>query len=324
MFGHSLERQSYLESHEQEVRWVNAGEPPITGLKTKGHGERKSVCEDVKINDPKRGLFLVADGVSLGEGWFASRETAETVNEELGKKLDDELEHIQQAKNQLPVHRQQLMDAHIRLQMKNAVRQADQKIKTHVRLQSEVKGSSTTLSLGKLVTLPDGEQSLYLTNVGDSRIYLERNGKLECVTTDDSYLSDAVRQKAVSPQEAQIIDQASSSDSLTERQHYYFKHRRFLTRSVGNLNEDSIQVICIPVRTGDRLLLASDGLTDQKLETEILQTLLQHKDDREAERALQQGADEMALKGTDFRAKGDDISAIVRTIISGSKLDRLT
>jgi len=316
MLAHSLEKSSYLESHEREARWVNVGEPPITGLRAKGQEERKLVCEDVKIHDPQRGLFLVADGVSRGEGWFASRETAETTNEELGKKLDDELDRIRHAKNQDATHTQQLMDAHIRAQIKMAVLKADRKIKIRVRTGSAMGNSSTTLSLGKLVELPDGEQYLYFTNVGDSRIFLARNGVLKCLTIDDSFLGEALQSKAVSEQEAKVIDQTDSPDSLTEAQYYYFRHRNMLTRVVGGLKveDDSIQVNRISVRAGDRLMFASDGLTDQKKETDMLRTLLQHKEDRAAERSLQQEANEMALKGTDPRAKADDIAVIVRTI----------
>ena len=65
-----LSRKEYIEEQERNIDLVNVGEPAITGIAFKGHPERKPICEDIKINDPDNGLFLVADGVTRASGWF--------------------------------------------------------------------------------------------------------------------------------------------------------------------------------------------------------------------------------------------------------------
>jgi protein phosphatase len=92
------------------------------------------------------------------------------------------------------------------------------------------------------VLLADGHASL--VNVGDSRVYLLRNGQLEQLTRDDSW----VRQL--------LDDGAPLSDE--EMQRHPMRH--VLTEVVGVRPDLLPRVAVHDIEGGDVLLLSSDGL----------------------------------------------------------------
>lgn len=309
-------RQEYVRAKEREPKWKNTGEPPVTGLLEKGKPARKELCEDIKINDPESGLFVVADGVSTASGWFASRAAGEVVNLYLGRRLDEEVENIRRSDKQDEARKTNLISQLIRAQIQHAVVEADQKIAARSMMDPTMGDCATTLSLAKVVQMPDDSQDLFYTNVGDSRIYLMRGHQLHRLTEDDGWVKEGLRIGALTKEQATRIDQASSLDELSEPEQVYFKHRRMVSRAVGVLknNDQTMDIKHLRLQEGDRLVVVSDGLTDQMREIEVRQRLMLLQDDRAAERDLQQGALDISLDGTSARAKGDDISVIVKTI----------
>jgi protein phosphatase len=89
------------------------------------------------------------------------------------------------------------------------------------------------------------EDSLTIANVGDSRAYLFRNGSAQQLTRDHNLASELVRDGVITEEEAQ-------NSPVKSR----------ITRSLGGELDVFVDVFPdIPLRTGDRLLLCSDGLT---------------------------------------------------------------
>ncbi len=300
--------------HEQERTWINAGEPSITGLVEEGRSERKDICEDEKINDPDSGLLMVADGVSLSAGSFASQETARIVQEELGQKLDEQLARIANSETIPREKKPSLIDSLIRSEIKAALVEANARIRTRAKTDRNIGRASTTVSVSKIKKMPDGSHRLYVANVGDSRIYLMRQGRLVRLTQDDNYISASLKEGRITQEQANQLEEASSIDELPDALRFLFKHRHRLTRAIGELEDEDINVRAVRVYPDDRLLLTSDGVTDQIRETNLATVLASHEEDRAAERQIQGMADEIALRGTDPRAKADDISAVVATI----------
>ncbi len=108
------------------------------------------------------------------------------------------------------------------------------------RLRPRLSGMGTTLTLALLD--PDGD--LDIAHVGDSRAYLLRDGTLEQLTRDHSYVAEMIEAGKLTPEEAET--------------HPY---RSVLTRAVGldpTVDVDSYGVI---LESGDRILVCSDGLT---------------------------------------------------------------
>ncbi len=84
-----------------------------------------------------------------------------------------------------------------------------------------------------------------VAHVGDSRVYLYRDGRLEALTDDHSLLAECLRSGYITP------DLAGS-----------FPYKHFVTRSLGA--GDSVDVDTAPARAASRatcVLLCSDGLS---------------------------------------------------------------
>lgn len=88
----------------------------------------------------------------------------------------------------------------------------------------------------------DGTQA-WIGNVGDSRAYLVRAGRMHRLTTDHSAVQSLLSRDLITPEEAQ-----HHPDSL------------MLTRSLGRKPEVEIDIEHHPLAAGDTLLLCSDGL----------------------------------------------------------------
>ncbi|WP_244929086.1 protein phosphatase 2C domain-containing protein [Nocardioides sp. W7] len=102
-------------------------------------------------------------------------------------------------------------------------------------------GMATTLT----VLICDGSR-VVLGHVGDSRAYRCRDGQLEQLTTDHTYVQHLVDAGQLSPAAA--------------RRHPW---RNVVLRSVdGDPEGPGLDLTPVPTRVGDRLLLCSDGLTD--------------------------------------------------------------
>jgi protein phosphatase len=132
----------------------------------------------------------------------------------------------------------------------------------------EKRGMGTTLTALALVQ-EDGEEQLALINVGDSRAYILQQGELTQLTEDHSLVEELVRDGKLTPAEAQIHPQ-----------------RSIITRALGMepvIRVDSWEII--PFR-GDRILLCSDGLTNELSDERIASTLRQLADPQEAAREL--------------------------------------
>jgi PPM family protein phosphatase len=105
--------------------------------------------------------------------------------------------------------------------------------------RSESRGMGTTLT----AILVD-DQFAIVGHVGDSRAYLLRDGKLQQLTRDHSWVAERVRQGLISEQEA--------------REHRW---RNVITNALGSYPQVRLDLSGIEVRPDDVLLVCSDGLT---------------------------------------------------------------
>jgi len=103
-----------------------------------------------------------------------------------------------------------------------------------------------------LCTLFFYERFLIYGHVGDSRIYLFRNGHLEQLTEDHSLKS-------------QMIAQGYVKHSFSQRS----LSKNTLTRAIGTHNEVDVEIHVTPVTHDDVYLMCTDGLTDQVSDEEI-------------------------------------------------------
>lgn len=318
---------------------VNVGIPPEKK-------EGKLVCEDVKINDPQMGLFMVADGVSLADGARAARTVSEYSQRYLGKDLDDGIRNNFETEDLSPEEKLLHVDTLVKVNMVRALQEAHDLLRL-----SNAREATTTASLTKLVDSPNGKTRMYFANVGDSRIYVIRGGKLEKLTLDDNDIFASIGKEIVPGQiftaeDARMIDQVKNIDDLSEvhKMIKSFTGSR-INRAVGsrknpdlgyvvqidpaNKKERQKEVQHIDLEPGDRILITSDGVHDQLLETEMEHILNSNTESSlQAETELQRVSKETSDVGKALnpRSKKDDIAAVVfqvGEIVGGKPREKL-
>jgi serine/threonine protein phosphatase PrpC len=313
-------REAYLTLFQQEWDDIHEGTSPELGVKEKGSAELKEICEDVKLKNQGKGIFLVADGVSSASGWLAARATARIMYERLGEELDRGIENNSREALENKENALDRITQFVASQMIAAIEQADTTIRA-LTVNERIAGSATTLSLAKLVELSDGSggkiQRLFFTNVGDSRIYVQRKDtQLKRITKDDSRLQARVEAGELTQQEADKLDQVVDQSKLERSKRRHLLGSNMITKFIGMgyAQAATAEVFYLDLQPGDRLVIVSDGVSDQILETEMQSSLDAQTDDDQAEEALQNMAVTRSRDGLHPRAKGDDISALVHTI----------
>jgi protein phosphatase len=201
-------------------------------------GVVRSGNEDNFLIVPDRALFIVADGMGgHAAGEVASEMAVGIIARELGDVRDLDVVEAQE-------------------RIRAAIREANAAIFDRTLTEHDKRGMGTTTTTLVLMGL-----RYLIGQVGDSRAYLLRDGRLVQLTKDHSYVQEQVDAGYLSPEEARV--------------HPY---SNVITRCVG-ANEDVIADTYIgTMHAGDLFLLASDGLTGM-IDDPRLHELLQSSND---------------------------------------------
>ena len=127
----------------------------------------------------------------------------------------------------------------------------------NLRIHTASRNDPSLLGMGTTVTaaMVDGD-ALVLAHVGDSRAYVLRAGQLRQLTDDHSLVGELIRRGALTPEEAERHPQ-----------------RSVITRALGADEVVDVDVLRVPVESGDLLLLCSDGLTGMVGDAELARIL---------------------------------------------------
>src|ERR1700693_1473950 len=131
-----------------------------------------------------------------------------------------------------------------------ALQTAHEQIRQYSFAHPELRGMGTTCTAAAIV-----QDALYYVHVGDTRLYLIRDGHIRRVTRDHSYVGRLVESGMISAEEAETHPQ-----------------RNILTAALGT-NPDLVMDSPArpePLRPDDVLLICSDGLWGQVHDSEIL------------------------------------------------------
>jgi PPM family protein phosphatase len=192
-------------------------------------GRLRDHNEDNYLVDKKLCLFVVADGMGgHAAGEVASALAVRIIHEELRKERDT----IAAAGESRGGGRT------ILLLLEQSVQRACARIHEEARADTAKRGMGTTLS-ALLIVGPHG----YIAHVGDSRIYLLRDGRIQQVTEDHTVFNELVKRGKLTREQIEKVAQKNA-----------------ITRAVGVYERVEVDTLTIEVLPGDQFLLASDGL----------------------------------------------------------------
>jgi protein phosphatase len=209
-------------------------------------------------------VAVVADGVSSGEaGEEASQKAVEVT---------------------LRAFEEQGAEVALGKRLVQSVQQANIEIYDRALIVPELRGMATTLTA---VALDGGE--LVAAHVGDSRLYLVREGEPTQLTKDHTVVAERVRMGV-----------------LSEKRARFHPDRSTLTRSVGRELIVAVDRLATRVGQGDALIVCSDGLYNV-LEPEEMVEVLGGLDAGAAARAL--------VEAANARGTPDNLTAAVVRVV---------
>jgi serine/threonine protein phosphatase PrpC len=207
-------------------------------------GRRRDNNEDTFHGDDKIGLYIVADGMGGHRaGEVASRTVVRSIRDYM-----DAFSASQEA---------QSTGAGEMSPASAAVLQSIELANRVVHQLSQDQGSYKGMGSTAAVAFLHGD-TLVTANVGDSRIYLVRQGKIEQLTKDHTLLAEQIRKNP-------SFDPYFSTMPM--------KH--ILMRAVGIQETVEADAYEMQPLSGDTVLMCSDGLTDMLSDHDVLQAILQ-------------------------------------------------
>jgi serine/threonine protein phosphatase PrpC len=221
------------------------GNPDRRLLRRTGHGQtdlgrKRLTNEDAFFIDDELGLYVVADGMGgHAAGEVASREAVDTLYGMVKRGVRGLRELVDPVSEEASRAACRLMEA--------AVQAATYFVYSIAEIDRDKSGMGTTISA--LLVLGDYAVT---AQVGDSRIYRVENDAVFQLTEDHTLIAWQLKQGLITPQEA-----ARSP------------HRNVITRAVGNREYVQVDTGCIPLASGLRFLLCSDGLHGYLKEEDI-------------------------------------------------------
>ena len=223
---------------------------------------------------PELNLFVLSDGMGgQASGEVASRLAAETI-----------VAHCREAEANpsLPIIGERIDGASAMAnRLASAVRLANQAVHQAAERNEARTGMGATV-----VAVQFADERMTIAHVGDSRAYRLRNGELEQLTPDHSFIAEQVRQGLMSAKDA--------SQS---------KLQNVLLRALGVDPEVEVEINEELLAEGDMLLLCSDGLTHELSDERIAAALCDADEAQEAASRLVELANQAG--------GGDNITVIV-------------
>jgi protein phosphatase len=175
----------------------------------------------------------------------------------------------------------------------HAIEVAGVRIFSEAKLDRTRRGMGTTATIGALI-----DDHLFLGQVGDSRAYVLRGGRLVQVTRDQS-----------------LVNQLIEAGQLTEEEAETFEHNNIILQALGTADTVQVDLTYVSLRRGDTLLLCSDGLSGMVRNEEIREILRTSSDPLETCKALTDRANQ---------AGGHDNVTVVVAVFEGEGLQPAT
>lgn len=224
-------------------------------------GKVRQENQDVFLVEPEVGLFLVCDGMGGHRGGTLA---AKTIAEDLPPAIENKLDMLRARSPKA-----------IRSLLRQTLAEQSRQLQMEGTSENGYKDMGATVVVA---VLRSGRA--YIANLGDSRAYRYRAGRLRQITKEHSVVSELLEEGQIEPDEAE--------DHATQGQ---------ITRYAGMEEKAHPHVRSFGLKAGDRLLLSTDGLTDLIEDNEITGILQGSRDCQAACKSLVEAAN--SAGGTD-------------------------
>src|SRR5438067_1610420 len=226
-------------------------------------GHKRKHNEDAYFADDAMGLFIVADGMGgHAAGEVASAQAVKSIRESLqeGKPVLDAFARSPTVESR--EHAAQLME--------KAILKACGDIYALATSDLGKRGMGTTV-----VALMVAGKKAVVGHVGDSRVYLYRNGRAHQLTEDHTIIQEQLKRGLITREQVPTAD-----------------NKNVITRAVGIQPQVAVDTLVTDVLPGDLFVLCSDGLHGYLSDEELPQLFAQERDkltDLLVDLALQRG-----------------------------------
>jgi protein phosphatase len=217
-------------------------------------GKIRRENEDSYFADPEPAIFLVSDGMGGHRGGARAS----------GIIVEDLPVMIENALNKLRVGTPRTVKAIL----KRAIAEQSKQLQLEGTSESGFKDMGATLVVALL-----RKGRCFIANIGDSRAYRLRKGRLLQLTQDHSVVSDLIEKGHIEPEEA--ADHEAQG---------------VITRYVGMEEKAHPHVHSFTLKKDDRILLCTDGLTDMVPDEAVAAILKTETDPQTACKSLVEAA----------------------------------
>lgn len=208
-------------------------------------GRRRELNEDSFHCSDRDGLAIVCDGMGGRDfGEVASSLAVSTLTRVLRKSFPRTLRG-RRLEGGGPV-----VDAFVQL-FDGWIRDVNSQIHSFGAVDAKYREMGTTLAL-----VYHQEDLVVVAHVGDSRVYRIRDGGIESLTEDHSFVNAQVKAGLITREEAEKS-----------------AHKHIVTRAMGPRGVVKPDVAVLRARPGDLFVLCSDGLSDVAQAQDILETV---------------------------------------------------
>ena len=206
-------------------------------------------CFDYAVLGDEFGWAVVCDGMGgAAGGERASRLATETVMNELTRQ-----------------YKKSPGDTDLRKAMNMALKKANSAVWKAANRDPAYGGMGTTLVMAAM-----NRRVLHISSVGDSRIYSFRSGILNQLTRDHSLVQDLVELGRITKEQARIHPE-----------------RNIITRAIGICEHVEEDYRFVTLRSGDTILLCTDGLSGFVTDVEIASIMLRYRFENICERLIE-------------------------------------
>jgi protein phosphatase len=187
-------------------------------------------------------LFVVADGMGgAAAGEIASDLAVDSIYAHMVSEWGNDAEVTEQR---------------FAFRLKEAVEFANSRIHEYAKAHPEHRGMGTTTTAAGIF-----EMALYMVQIGDSRGYLIRAGKITQITKDQSLMQ-------------RLVD----AGELTEEEAAVSERRNIILQALGPDPHVKVDLTRQDLRKGDMLVMCSDGLSGLVPREDMLQVVLANRE----------------------------------------------